>query len=691
MSTESQPNTILDAAVAYARSGLPIFPCKLNKQPYTKDGFKSATTCPEMICSWWHQWPRASIGMPTGKASGRIVIDVDVRSHGGKALDELQAKYGPLPKTLGVKTGGGGTHYYFWARSLGIRNSVSMLGAGLDVRGEGGYVILPPSGHPSGGSYEWLNGSAPVDLPVWLERLVLKRAKNSSPSDVGQKIPTGCRNETLTSLGGTMRRKGMSEEAIRAALSIENITRCQPPLSEADIERIAKSVSRYQEVSAGRWAITETSNAERLVAKYQADLRYSSDRDVWCVWNGAYWVVNDIGAVMRRMQEIARGVYMEAAIEPEENLRKALGAWAKQSDSRRTQENSAAIARYQEGIEVRKFATVFDTHPMLLGVKNGVIDLEKGGLRRHWREDFLTKQVDIEYDPVASCPKFHQFLNETLPAPGLIDYMSRFAGLCLTGVTNEQAWWMFYGPTQTGKSTFLTILRALLGPYALALPENFFLASKSSTDFATANLQGIRLATCVETNEGKLLDVAKVKSLTGQDAISAALKYQNYFEFRPQMKLVLATNHPPRIPQTDASIWRRTKVVPFNITVPEERRIVDLADQLVHDEGPGILRWAVLGCQAWLSNRLVEPECVKSAVSQYQNAENVVRNFVSERLVFDTGARTRRREVYTKYSEWSKESDQRPMSAKRFATELQRLSIFGDPGDRFWLGVRIED
>jgi putative DNA primase/helicase len=440
---------------------------------------------------------------------------------------------------------------------------------------------------------------------------------------------------------------------------------------------------------AGRIPVTETSNAERLVAKYREELRYCSDRGVWCVWDGKLWVVNDTGGVMRRINDIGNGIYFEAA-GAEEYLREPLWKWAKQSESRRTQENSVASARWINGIEIRKFSDVFDTHQMLLNVKNGTIDLRTGELLPHRREDFLTKMVLIEYDPKATCPKFSGFLNDTLPGEGLVGYLSRFAGYCLTGKTSEQSWFMFYGVTASGKSTLINVLRGLLGPYALALPENYFLITKNTTDYATANLAGVRLATCVETNEGRRLDVAKLKLLTGEDKISAALKYENLFEFQPQAKLVLATNHRPHVPATDDSIWRRVKVVPFNITVPEEKRIAGLANQLLEEEGPGILRWAVLGCQSWLVNRLDEPGVVKSAVNEYRTDEDIVKNFLDEHCLREDSDRVARKELFAAYTQWSKENGLRQMTSTKFASELKRLGIEGDDGKRFWYGIRIE-
>lgn len=457
------------------------------------------------------------------------------------------------------------------------------------------------------------------------------------------------------------------------------------------IERfLARNHSAGQAGPVGRIPITETSNAERLATKFQSDLRYCSDRCVWCVWNGDFWAVNDIGGVMRKTQEVNREIYLEAASEPDESLRKALGTWAKQSESRRTQENSAAIARYFDDIEVPKFSEVFDRHPLLLNVKNGTIDLQTGELRPHHREDFLTKIVPIEYDPNAECQEFSKFLDETLPGAGLVGYLSRFAGYCLTGQTSEQAWFMFYGVTAGGKSTLINVLRGLLGPYALALPEHYFLATKNTSDYATANLAGVRIATCVETNEGRGLDVAKIKSLTGEHVLSAALKYENYFNFKPQAKLVLATNHRPHVPDTDESIWRRVKVVPFNITVPEEKRIPDLANQLLENEGLGILRWAVLGCQSWLVNRLDEPEAVKSAVNEYRTDEDIVQNFFDECCVREASAQVARKDLFAAYTHWNKDNGLRQLSAKKIAMELHRLGIEGDAGDRLWLGIRVQ-
>jgi putative DNA primase/helicase len=313
--------------------------------------------------------------------------------------------------------------------------------------------------------------------------------------------------------------------------------------------------------------------------------------------------------------------------------------------------------------------------------------------RQHRREDYLTKKIPINYDPKARCPQFSKFLAETFRGSvALIGYVTRLAGYFLTGFTTEQKWWVFYGPTASGKSSFIRILHGILGPYAHALPENYFLLSKNNpTDFETAHLHGVRLASCVETNEGRRLDVARIKKITGEDTIRAALKFQNSFEFQPQCKLVLVTNHRPHVPAGDDALWRRLKVVPFTVTVPEENRIPGLAEKLLREEAPGILNWAVAGCHTWQMNGLQDPPEVAAAVDEYRSSEDVVKNFLAECCVRDPTAQVLRKQTYGKYVDWSKENMLHPMTKDRFGKELVRLGVKKDAGDRFWLGIRFQD
>ena len=313
--------------------------------------------------------------------------------------------------------------------------------------------------------------------------------------------------------------------------------------------------------------------------------------------------------------------------------------------------------------------------------------------RAHRREDYITKMAPVKYVPGATCPQFSNFLSDTFGGSlPLIGYVMRMMGYFLTGYTTEQKWWCFFGGTSTGKSTFIKILHGIMGDYAIALPDGYFLLNKNNpTDFETAHLHGIRLATCVETNEGRRLDVAKIKHITGEDKIRAALKYQNSFEFTPRVKLVLATNHRPHIPPGDDALWRRLKVVPFTVFVPEEKRIPGLAEKLIAEESPGILNCFLAGCEAWQKNGLQEPPEVTSAVKEYRAAEDITLEFLTACAILEKDARVLSAELLKCYREWCSKEGIHPMTAKRFGMELRRLGISLDDSQRHYTGVKFKD
>ncbi len=255
------------AALAYAgQFGWPVFPCRTqDKRPLSKHGLKDATTDTQVIGLWWKNWPEANIGIPTGFATGFDVLDVDPRHGGDESLAELEIEHGKLPETVEALTGGGGRHILFKHRD-GVHNSEGRR-AGLDVRGEGGYVIVAPSLHKTGGTYEWELSSRPgeVDLGEWpewlLDVLSTTNGHNKGPSPaVEGDIPEGRRNATLASLAGSMQHRGMSEAAILAALREEN-SRCKPPLPDTEVSRIVASISRYRPDEDGGNEITFSTSA----------------------------------------------------------------------------------------------------------------------------------------------------------------------------------------------------------------------------------------------------------------------------------------------------------------------------------------------------------------------------------------------------------------------------------------------
>lgn len=210
---------LLSWALHYAARGWPVFPCRpRGKKPLIAGGFKSASKDPAQIRSWWSQWPQANIGIPTGSPTGIYALDIDAHKDGDASLSELEHQFGKLPDTPMSLTGGGGRHYlYRW--TPGMVNSSGRLGPGLDTRGEGGYIIAPPSIHESGKVYEW-EASSELDLPIadppdWLtgkaklnghylhpQQGNLSFVAGKVPHDEKDSAPVGQRNNSLASLLG---------------------------------------------------------------------------------------------------------------------------------------------------------------------------------------------------------------------------------------------------------------------------------------------------------------------------------------------------------------------------------------------------------------------------------------------------------------------------------------------------------
>ena len=259
-----------DAAQSYAERGWRVVPlhypkddgrcscrrpCRsVGKHPRPKAWQERATTDFDKIERWWQRDPRNNVGIATGGPARLVILDVDPKDGGFDSLDELLAEHGTLPQTPTVETGSGGRHYYFAAPegSEILRNSASKLGKGLDIRGEGGQVVAPPSMHASGNAYRWAIPPEDEDLaelPAWIVKLI---AKASAPrplggdDDDGDGVTSGGRNDFLTRRAGMLRRIGVDEQAIAAVLNRENRRKCKPPLPESEVDRIAASVARYK-------------------------------------------------------------------------------------------------------------------------------------------------------------------------------------------------------------------------------------------------------------------------------------------------------------------------------------------------------------------------------------------------------------------------------------------------------------
>jgi hypothetical protein len=274
------PATLLKAALAWARNGKPVFPCKAGgKEPLTKRGHIDATTDPRKIHMWWKRWPNANIAVPTGRRSGVLGLDVDHPA----GLDALEAEHGQLPETRTHSTGSGGMHLIFaYPEGSDIRNSARKLGEGLDVRGEGGYIIVPPSRttHP----YEVLDPLPLADTPLWLREILTEpqrtagkvRMIHTAPSvgADGPPILQGSRDDTLARIAGRLHDGTRSLDDLAAELLEINVRRCKPPLEDSQVEKVARSIHGREPCRTGGAPTPEFLEA---LEKIEEDL-YERDR-----------------------------------------------------------------------------------------------------------------------------------------------------------------------------------------------------------------------------------------------------------------------------------------------------------------------------------------------------------------------------------------------------------------------------
>jgi putative DNA primase/helicase len=686
-------------AAEYCRWGWSPIPIKerskepnlLELQPYLS---RKATK--EELDAW--RW--SGVGIVTGPLSGVLVLDVD----GPEGESELQ-KHGH-PVTPMVRTASGGLHLYFKHPDQHVRTGIRVA-PGLDVKASGGYVVAPPSVGMNGRPYEWMispEDEVLADPPEWLMRLLEREHTKGPAAPVGERIPPGERNGVLTSLAGTMRRRGMGEAEILAALQVANEQRCQPPLETAEVETIAASVARYEpadnvvRISVNGhgspqppqgYNLTDLGNAERFVAQHGENVRYCFPWRKWVVRAGARWERDEAGRVHRLAKGRVRGIYREASDAEDEDRRKALAKHAAASESETRIRAMIELAKS----EVPVSPDELDADPWLLNVLNGTIELRTGGLREHRREDLITKLAPVEYDPQAEAPTWEAFLERVLPSEELRGFVQRAAGYSATGDTSEQCMFIHHGPGANGKSTFQETIAAALGDYAMRTPTETLLVKRSGgVPNDVARLKGARFVTASETEEGRRLAESLVKDLTGQDTISARFMWAEWFDFKPTHALHLSTNHKPEIRGTDPAIWRRIRLIPWAVTIPPAEQDRKLAEKL-RGELPGILAWIVRGCSQWRREGLQAPEEVRQATRAYRAEMDVLAAFLADCCLRSEDEEAFAGELWGAWKRWCEETGEQAGSQKRFGGRLAERGFLNHrdskTGRKVWSGLSL--
>ena len=405
--------------------------------------------------------------------------------------------------------------------------------------------------------------------------------------------------------------------------------------------------------------LTDLGNARRLVSLHGADLRYSHALQRWYVWDGRRWQPDTTGEVFRRAKATVAAIYAEAAAAADDEGRKAIGRWATRSEGEGRIRSMVSLAESEPKIPIT--TVQLDAEPWLLNCLNGTIDLRTGLLREHRRADLLTKLAPVEYDPSARLDLWERVLDEATNGDAEFKaFLQRTAGYAATGDTSEEVLFFVHGPEATGKSTYLEALKAAFGEYAATADFESFLARRESGGPRNdiARLAGARFVASIEVDEGKRLAEGLIKMLTGGDTVSARFLYREAFEFRPSFKLFLAANHAPAVRDDDAAMWRRILRVPFEHSVPKEKRDPKVKATLRDPSvaGPAILAWAVRGCLDWQRNGLGVPPVVERATQAYREAMDPLTDFLEDCCVMAPGAWVSSADLRKAYEDWGREN-----------------------------------
>lgn len=749
MTDEEYRASLIEAALTYAERGWPVHAIidgKGRTLGYEeRDGVRWGSTTDAGTIRAWARRPFVKIGIPTGPRSGLLVIDVDDEA----AWRDLKTeKLAPEPSTLSQRTGrdGGGRQYVFeYPAGETIGNARGGLPTGIDVRGDGGQFVAPPSRHESGRTYSWVDPSAPVErLPGWLLAVLKEGAETYEPPDVTytgapatkwgaaalaaeldriENAPEGegnaalylaaCKVSEIANGGhvewekaraaiefaamGDGRRNPIETRRTIASARKKTEGHARGPKVEAPTAP-SPSGSEDEEhdetdALADGFRSTDAGNARRLIARASGRMRFVRAWGKWIVFERGKWKIDTGGALIRgHALEVALELYAASERLTDDEARKAMRAWAKASEMAN---RIAAMITLAACSELLIEHDELDAKPYLLNVSNGTIDLQTGEFRDHDTADLLTIQSETIYDPSATCPTFDACLRTWQPDPEIRDYLQLEAGAGATGRPTETLS-IHFGSGGNGKSKCWGAIQHVLGEYAFVPHKSLLIANRHEQhETVKADLFGKRLGIVSESKAADTLDDEQVKSLTGGDRMRARRMREDTWYFAPTHTLVIFTNHKPQIRGADEAVWRRVRLIPWNVTIPEAERDLELAEKLAA-EASGILLWIIEGARRFLAGNFETPDVIRVATADYRAGEDLTGRFCAEVLNFEPRGVTFSIDITSELDAWCREQGVPPLTMNDLSPVLRahgctskRRESNGRRG-MAWTGVAIE-
>jgi P4 family phage/plasmid primase-like protien len=676
-----------------------------------------------------------------------VAIDADRAPGDGVRLDLLGRLGLPRDYQWVVRTPGKGGGWHVWIIVEGLADELARRGlsAGrlespfpgtdhIELRWTAVYTLLPPSAHPEG-AYHWHNGNGavPSEGPLSVEAgRVVRLGKWAGETKDGTRalaeplpdeiISGSGQHPAMASIAGSMRRRDASAEAILAALRVENMRICKPPLPDADLEHIAKSMMRYAPATpiagvangtprdeprastddapipsgtpvenklAVPFNLTELGNAERLAARHTGSVyavRIADELRGYDPARGIY--SSEHGLLVRYAADVVRSIYRDAG----DDMSKAadtLRKHAKDSESKRALDAMLSLAQSLEALEAE--VADFDADPELLNTRSGVVDLRSGALHPHSPKHRMTNIAGCGYDPDVATPMWDAFLERIFDGDEqVIAFLQRLFGYALTGYIGEQIFAIFHGVGANGKSVLVDSWHAAMGAYAETAAMKTFLPHRTEavrTDLAT--FCGKRLVSTSESKAGQVVDAATIKVVTSRH-VTCRFNYQRgEFTYTPQYLVILDTNFKPLVQCDDYAVKRRVLLVPFGVLIPDGEQDDKLTDKLIATELPGILAWGVAGAADYLAHGLQIPERVRAATAEYRTEMDALHEFWSGWLTFGNDATyTTAEALRNALDAWAKENGVDARDLPKGSEWGRQLRERGARSDKRWVGDR---
>lgn len=427
--------------------------------------------------------------------------------------------------------------------------------------------------------------------------------------------------------------------------------------------------------------------AQRLVAEHGQRLRYAHGLG-WLIWNGTRWAPDTDGAPWRYVAATITAA-MREAISLGKDQRDALLADVRKVESANGVRGVLDLAATMTPVAVA--TAELDADPQLFNTTNGTLDLRTGELRRADPADLITKVAGCEHDPEAHSATFAAFLATTLPNREVRDYMQRVCGSALLGRVREHILPICWGEVGgNGKGTLLDAVRKAFGTYGTFMSPDVLMDAGPRHTTEQTDLRGARFVTTSETNEGRPLAAATVKRLTGGDPIRARRMRQDTIEFEPSHTIVMLTNHKPSVSGDDPAMWRRIRLIPFDVSIPGAEQDERLPEKLETDLA-AVLAWCVEGYRKYCENGLDAPDAVQARTDEYRTESDAIGRFLAERTMTSEFGTVRSGDLFSAWSAWCAANGETVGNYVSFARAMGRHGYATEPnnGRKIYRGLLL--